>query len=93
MGTVGLKDTLTAAEFARRFKWLERFDDTELSEITICEAGEPLDPGDQYFDISRPERGIITAGSADRVGEGTCLVSRRRVSDGAWKKLTAPLAR
>jgi hypothetical protein len=72
-----------------RFKWLESFSDVELREISLCSEDEELEPGQEYFDVSHPERGVITANKGDRSPAGSCYVSRSSVSSQLWKKLVS----
>jgi hypothetical protein len=71
-----------------RFGWLQRFTDEDLQELSFCESGAPLRPGEYYFDISHPENGAFVGRSDLLVPEGACLVSQRDLSPRIWEKLT-----
>jgi hypothetical protein len=71
-----------------RYRWLQRFSDEELQQLSFCEAGEALCPGEKYFDISHPENGAFVARPGLLVPEGSCLVAQRDVSPRTWDKLT-----
>lgn len=77
----------TAYYFRRRFEWLNRFSDEELKKIDLCTEDEPLRAGEQYFDISHPERGIISGETGQRVPDGACYVARASVTPAIWAKL------
>lgn len=78
-----------ASELRRRFQWLERFTDDELREITIRAEGDELEPGNEYFDLSHPEAGIITAPTGKRVPHKSAYVPRNDVPEALWEKLLA----
>jgi hypothetical protein len=82
---------ITAKQLAARFKWLQRFDDPELDEIAMCSTDERLEEGQEYFDISHPERGIIRGETGGQVPAGACYVARKLLSPRAWSKLTTQL--
>ena len=71
----------------RRFRWLESFTDDELRELNWCSARGELIPGEDYFDISRPERGAINVDLPTPVREGECCIPRSAVSERLWEKL------
>jgi hypothetical protein len=76
------------AEMLRsRFTWLQSIDDSTLAEISSCNVGEQLQPGETYFDVSHPERGIIEGGTADRVPDEACFVAKSTTRPDAWDKL------
>ena len=77
----------TAFDFRRRYEWLNRFSDEELREISLCYDDELLCPGEQYFDISHPEKGIIIGRSGEQVPSGCCYVAKSEVSPQIWEKL------
>jgi hypothetical protein len=70
-----------------RFQWLNQFSDEELEQISLCEAGAPMVPGDDYFDISHPERGAFTGRTGEVVPEGSCLLRKGAMSPTIWNKL------
>jgi hypothetical protein len=87
---MGEKSTnITAHALAQRFSWLKSFDEAELSEIAMCATDERLEPGEEYFDVSHPERGVIKVEGDARpaIPEGACIVSRKQTSARAWNKL------
>lgn len=71
-----------------RFQWLSQFNDEELEQISLCDAGAPMIPGDDYFDISHPERGPFTGRAGELVPEGACLLRKGAMSPGVWSKLS-----
>ncbi len=76
-----------AQQLRQRFRWLQSFTDDELHEMSWCSAGLELQPAEQYIDLSRPGRGVITVERPVRVRDGECYVSRTAVSDRVWRKL------
>lgn len=78
-----------AARLRARFDWLNRFSDDELRHICFCEEGSQLEADDEYFDVNRPEQGVIRLRGGSRTPEGSCLVARSKVSPTIWSKLIA----
>ncbi len=76
-----------AAELRARFQWLETFTDEELREITIRAEGDELAPGNEYFDLSHPEDGMIVAPKGKRVPHKGAYVARDDVPQAIWDKL------
>lgn len=81
------------AEEARRlrdrFAWLNQFTDEELQQISFCEAGASMVPGETYFDVSHPEMGTFVGQPGQLIPEGGCLVRKGTVPENVWTKLTA----
>lgn len=71
-----------------RFQWLNQFNDEELEQISLCEAGAPMIPGDDYFDISHPEQGPFTGRAGEVIPEGACLLRKGAMSPATWNKLS-----
>jgi hypothetical protein len=80
-----------ALKLRERYAWLNRFSDEEIREISFCRVGDRLREGEQYFDISRPERGIIRGQGSEQVSHESCLIARSAVSPIIWSKLTAEI--
>lgn len=76
-------------ELRRRFQWLEQFSDDELRELTIRAEGDELEPGKEYFDLSHPEAGIITAPAGRRVPHKSAYIRRDELPEHLWEKLLA----
>ena len=73
----------------KRYTWLKAFNDDELREISFCaDPGDELSEGEVYFDLGKPERGVIRASKGERVPEGSCYVSKSSLSKHLWEKLT-----
>lgn len=83
----------TAERLKQRFRWLQSFTDEELTKISMCEADEPLQQGQEYFDLSSPERGPIPGDAGQRVPEGSCYVPRSSINSELWRKLIEPRTR
>ncbi len=77
-----------ARKLKQRFDWLESFSDNELGEIVFLREGEPLRPGEEYFDISNPERGIFHGQNGQKAEESSRYVPKSEVPDHVWHKLT-----
>ena len=71
----------------QRFDWLESFSDVELGEMVFLRDGESLRSGDEYFDISNPERGVFRGEDGQKVDEGSRYVPKSQVPDVVWHKL------
>jgi len=80
-----------AIKLRERFAWLSRFSDDEIREISFCQEGDQLRDGEQYFDISTPEKGIIRAKQGEATPRDSCLIARSAVSPIIWSKLTAEI--
>lgn len=80
-----------ALKLRERFSWLSRFSDDEIREISFCQEGETLREGEQYFDISAPERGIVRGKQGEATSRDSCLIARGAVSPIIWSKLTAEI--
>lgn len=78
-----------ARKLRDRFAWLNSFTDQELEEISFCEAGAAMVPGEVYFDISHPEMGAFVGTPGRLIPEDACLVRKSDVSEQLWAKLTA----
>ena len=76
-----------AERLRRRFAWLEQFNDEELREISMCLEDQAQREGEQYFDLSHPEQGVITGRAGQSIPEGACLVPRSTLSEELWNKL------
>lgn len=72
-----------------RFAWLNHFTDDEIGQISFCDAGAEMVPGETYFDISFPENGPFVGQPGQLIPEGGCLIRQSSVSPGIWKKLTS----
>lgn len=72
-----------------RFNWLTSFSDEELQEITFCDTGAEMVPGDSYFDISNPESGVFVGQPGQLIPKGGCLVQRSTMPPHVWNKLTS----
>ena len=79
-----------ATRLRERFAWLNSFEDNELGELVFLSEGETMRPGEEYFDISNPERGIF-GGNGERADEDSRYVPRSEIPGGAWEKLTRTL--
>ncbi len=77
----------TAYKLKTRYRWLNKFTDDELRDITACYEGEQMKAGEQYFDLSHPEKGIMTGQPGQTVPEGSCFVAEGDVRPNAWQKL------
>ena len=77
----------TLADLRQRFAWLERFSDEELRRIAIRGAGEPAHTGEEYIDISHPERGVVRGEDVRTIPEGASFVGRQNLGDALWEKL------
>ena len=80
-----------ALKLRERYAWLSRFSDDELREISFCQEDDALRDGEQYFDISKPERGIIRGRQGESAPRDSCLIARGAVSPIIWSKLTAEI--
>lgn len=78
---------LTAERLKHRFAWLQRFSDEELRLIAVCDEEVPLEPGELYFDLSNPEKGVILGQAGAKSPPGSCYVARSRVRPETWEKL------
>jgi hypothetical protein len=78
---------LTAEDLRRRFEWLNSFTDDELREISLCKLDVTLQPGESYFDISHPERGVIPGEAGRELHEDCCVLAKSEVPDRIWSKL------
>ncbi|HLH73995.1 MAG TPA: hypothetical protein VKX96_11985 [Chloroflexota bacterium] len=78
-----------AKRLRERFDWLNRFSDEELQQISFCETGAEMVPGETYFDISHPEKGAFVGQQGQLIPEGGCLVRKASVSNEVWNKLTS----
>lgn len=76
-----------AHKLKARFRWLNRFTDDELRDISFCDEGEPLNADEQYFDLSHPEKGVVSGQAGQIVPEGSCYVTKRNVRPNVWQKL------
>lgn len=70
-----------------RFTWLNNFTDEEIQQISFCESGAEMVPGDSYFDISYPENGPFVGQAGQRIPTGGCLVRQSSVPPAIWAKL------
>ena len=72
-----------------RFAWLSHFTDQEIEQISFCETGAEMVPGETYFDISFPEDGPFVGQPGQLIPEGGCLVRQTSVPPSIWAKLTS----
>ncbi|MGH2459376.1 MAG: hypothetical protein ACRDIY_10975 [Chloroflexota bacterium] len=72
-----------------RFAWLNSFNDEEIGQISFCETGAEMAPGDTYFDVSFPENGPFVGQPGQLIPEGGCLIQQRSVPASIWEKLVA----
>ena len=70
-----------------RFAWLNRFTDDEIGQISFCDTGAEMVPGETYFDVSTPESGPFVGQPGQLVPEGGCLIWQSSVPPAIWKKL------
>lgn len=70
-----------------RFQWLTQFNDEELEKISFCENGAPMLPGEDYFDISHPERGAFVGRTGEVIPEGACILRKGAMPPVVWSKL------
>ncbi len=80
----------TADTLKERYQWLQDFSDDELREISYCGVGESMNPGEMYFDISHPERGIIRGEPGEQIPEDGCYVPKSEIPQQLWDKLVGP---
>lgn len=81
--------TNEARRLRDRFTWLNNFTDAELEQISFCETGAEMVPGETYFDISCPENGAFVGQTGQLIPKGGCLVRKGSVSEPIWTKLTS----
>jgi hypothetical protein len=75
-------------QLRERFEWLRDLSDDELAEVSMCEEEGTLSADEEYFDVSHPERGVIRGGEQRTVPQGSCYISKFRISNQAWNRLT-----
>lgn len=77
-----------ASKLKQRFDWLRSFTDTELGEIVFLREGDSMHSGEEYFDISNPERGVFHSSDGQMADESSRYVPKSEVPDNVWQKLT-----
>ncbi len=83
------QEEMQATRLKNRFAWLNRFTDEELQKITLCEQDDQLEADEEYFDLNRPEQGMVRGVAGGRVPRDSCLVPRSKVTPETWAKLTS----
>ena len=73
-----------------RYDWLESFSDDELGELVFLRESDPMEPNEEYFDISNPEMGVMSGKEGQRADEGSRYVPKSQVPDHVWEKLVGP---
>ncbi len=77
-------------ELVDRYKWLQSLNDYELREVTLHCLMSPKGQqkqGERYFDISRPERGVIIGRAGEAIPEGSCYLPKSEVTEEIWNKV------
>lgn len=83
-----------ANELRRRYNWMNELTDDELRDISFCQMENmQLKDNEQYFDLNKPEQGIIQGSRNQTVPAGSCYVAKSQVKPQTWEKLIRPFTR
>jgi hypothetical protein len=94
MGPQGPQDKEKASDLRRRYNWLNDLSDDELRDISFCQMeNSELKDNEQYFDLNKPEQGIIQGRRHQTVSSGSCMVAKSQVKPQTWEKLIKPFSK
>jgi hypothetical protein len=90
--TLGVEDHASAAEaptgarYVTRAAVLTLLSDGEIARVATLEGGAPLEPGEEYVDLTQLERGVLRAEAGRALDLGHVL-PRSLLSDETWSKI------
>jgi len=78
---------LSAHDFKGLHNRLQEFNDDELRQIVVLEAGARLEQGATYIDLARESPREFTATGGMEAAAGECIVPKKEVDYRTWNRL------
>ncbi len=77
------------AELRQKYQWLMSFSDDEIRTVALLDAGQELEPWEQYLVVCHREQGVLrpTHAFGKRVPEGHVYLAQHRVPEATWYRL------